>query len=33
VAFGAEGLARGGRAMKLLVNPCTAGVPFVKDIE
>src|SRR5437660_1385390 len=32
VAFGAEGLA-GGKAMKLLVNTCTVGVPFVKEIE
>lgn len=32
VAFGAEGLAR-GKAMKLLVNTCTIGVPFVKEIE
>jgi 3-hydroxyisobutyrate dehydrogenase-like beta-hydroxyacid dehydrogenase len=31
-AFGAEGLA-GGKAMKLLVNTCTVGVPFVKEIE
>jgi 2-hydroxy-3-oxopropionate reductase len=32
VAFGAEGLA-GGKAMKLPVNTCTVGVPFVKEIE
>jgi 2-hydroxy-3-oxopropionate reductase len=32
VAFGAEGLAK-GRMMKLLVNTCTIGVPFVKEIE
>ena len=32
VAFGAEGLA-GGKAMKLLVNTCTVGVPFVREIE
>ena len=32
VAFGAEGLAD-GKAMKLLVNTCTVGVPFVKEIE
>ena len=32
VVFGAEGLAKGG-AMKLLVNTCTVGVPFVKEIE
>src|ERR1700719_551507 len=32
VAFGAEGLAS-GKAMKLLVNTCTVGVPFVKEIE
>jgi 3-hydroxyisobutyrate dehydrogenase-like beta-hydroxyacid dehydrogenase len=32
VAFGADGLAR-GKAMKLLVNTCTVGVPFVKEIE
>ncbi len=31
-AFGAEGLARGG-AMKVLVNTCTVGVPFVREIE
>src|SRR5947199_4120282 len=29
VAFGAEGLV-GGKAMKLLVNTCTVGVPFVR---
>src|SRR5438067_3436760 len=32
VAFGAKGLAK-GKAMKLLVNTCTVGVPFVKDLE
>jgi 3-hydroxyisobutyrate dehydrogenase-like beta-hydroxyacid dehydrogenase len=32
VAFGPDGLA-GGEAMKLLVNTCTIGVPFVKEIE
>ena len=32
VAFGAESLA-GGKAMKLLVNTCTVGVPFVKEVE
>ena len=32
VAFGTEGLT-GGKAMKLLVNTCTVGVPFVKEIE
>ena len=32
VAFGAEGLAS-GKAMNLLVNTCTVGVPFVKEIE
>ena len=32
VAFGPEGLAN-GKAMKLLVNTCTIGVPFVKEIE
>ena len=32
VAFGAEGLDKGS-AMKLLVNTCTIGVPFVKEIE
>jgi 3-hydroxyisobutyrate dehydrogenase-like beta-hydroxyacid dehydrogenase len=32
VAFGAAGLAK-GKAMKLLVNTCTVGVPFVKEIE
>jgi hypothetical protein len=32
VAFGAEGLAD-GKAMKLLVNTCTIGVPFVDEIE
>jgi 2-hydroxy-3-oxopropionate reductase len=32
VAFGAESLAC-GKAMKLLVNTCTVGVPFVKEIE
>jgi NAD binding domain of 6-phosphogluconate dehydrogenase len=32
VAFGADGLDKGA-AMKLLVNTCTIGVPFVKEIE
>src|SRR5271168_4614902 len=32
VVFGAEGLARGS-AMKVLVNTCTVGVPFVREIE
>ena len=32
VAFGADGLIAGGK-MKLLVNTCTVGVPFVKEIE
>ena len=32
VAFGTDGLAK-GKAMKLLVNTCTVGVPFVKEIE
>jgi len=32
VAFGADGLAE-GTAMKLLVNTCTVGVPFVREIE
>ena len=32
VAFGADGLAE-GKAMKLLVNTCTVGVPFVREIE
>jgi 3-hydroxyisobutyrate dehydrogenase-like beta-hydroxyacid dehydrogenase len=32
VTFGENGLAKGG-AMKLLVNTCTIGVPFVKEIE
>jgi len=32
VVFGADGLAK-GKAMKLLVNTCTVGVPFVKEIE
>jgi len=32
VAFGPDGLIA-GRAMKLLVNTCTVGVPFVKEIE
>ena len=32
MAFGAEGLAE-GKAMKLLVNTCTVGVPFVKEME
>jgi 2-hydroxy-3-oxopropionate reductase len=32
VAFGDDGLIE-GKAMKLLVNTCTIGVPFVKEIE
>jgi 3-hydroxyisobutyrate dehydrogenase-like beta-hydroxyacid dehydrogenase len=32
VAFGDDGLTH-GKAMKLLVNTCTIGVPFVKEIE
>jgi 2-hydroxy-3-oxopropionate reductase len=32
VAFGEDGLAH-GKAMKLLVNTCTIGVPFVREIE
>jgi len=32
VAYGPDGLIH-GRAMKLLVNTCTVGVPFVKEIE
>ena len=32
VAFGADGLVE-GTAMKLLVNTCTVGVPFVREIE
>ena len=32
VAFGGDGLIEGS-AMKLLVNTCTVGVPFVKEIE
>src|SRR5215472_947553 len=32
VAFGADGLIH-GKAMKLLVNTCTVGVPFVREIE
>jgi len=32
VAFGPEGLVS-GKTMKLLVNTCTVGVPFVKEIE
>ena len=32
VAFGANGLVE-GKAMKLLVNTCTVGVPFVKEVE
>jgi 3-hydroxyisobutyrate dehydrogenase-like beta-hydroxyacid dehydrogenase len=31
VAFGAAGPAK-GKALKLLVNACTVGVPFVKEI-
>src|SRR6201986_3970123 len=32
VAFGESGLTH-GKAMKLLVNTCTIGVPFVKEVE
>src|SRR3954463_15084379 len=32
VAFGADGLAE-GKAIKLLVNTCTVGVPVVREIE
>jgi 3-hydroxyisobutyrate dehydrogenase-like beta-hydroxyacid dehydrogenase len=32
VAFGPDGMAQ-GKAMKLLVNTCTVGVPFVKEVE
>ena len=32
VAFGDNGLTQ-GKAMKLLVNTCTIGVPFVREIE
>jgi 2-hydroxy-3-oxopropionate reductase len=32
VAFGPDGLAH-GKSMKLLVNTCTIGVPFVTEIE
>src|SRR3954468_9719156 len=32
VAFGADGLAE-GKALKLLVNTCTVGVPFVREVE
>ena len=32
VAFGDDGLVH-GRVMKLLVNTCTVGVPFVQEIE
>src|SRR5207248_10354629 len=32
VAFGPNGLTE-GRTMRLLVNTCTIGVPFVKEIE
>ncbi len=32
IVSGPDGLAQ-GRAMKLLVNTCTVGVPFVKEIE
>jgi 2-hydroxy-3-oxopropionate reductase len=32
VVFGADGLIHGA-AMKLLVNTCTVGVPFVREIE
>ncbi len=32
VAFGPDGLTQ-GKAMKLLVNTCTVGVPFVREVE
>jgi 3-hydroxyisobutyrate dehydrogenase-like beta-hydroxyacid dehydrogenase len=32
VVFGAEGLVH-GKTMRVLVNTCTVGVPFVKEIE
>jgi 3-hydroxyisobutyrate dehydrogenase-like beta-hydroxyacid dehydrogenase len=32
VAFGAEGLAE-GKAMKVLVNTCTVGVAFLREVE
>jgi hypothetical protein len=32
VAFGADGLIH-GRSMKLLVNTCTVGLPFMREIE
>jgi 2-hydroxy-3-oxopropionate reductase len=32
VVFGAEGLAK-GKAMTVLVNTCTVGVPFLREIE
>lgn len=32
VAFGAAGLAK-GTAMRVLVNTCTVGVPFVRELE
>lgn len=32
VVFGQDGLAH-GKAMKVLVNTCTVGVPFVREIE
>src|SRR5712692_7987313 len=32
VAFGADGLSQ-GTSMKVLVNTCTVGVPFVQEIE
>ncbi len=32
VAFGQDGLTH-GKAMKILVNTCTIGVPFVKELE
>jgi 2-hydroxy-3-oxopropionate reductase len=32
VAFGKDGLAEGS-ALKLLVNTCTVGVPFVQEVE
>lgn len=32
VTFGVDGLAK-GKAMKVLVNTCTVGVPFLREIE
>jgi 2-hydroxy-3-oxopropionate reductase len=32
VAFGADGLAQ-GKTLKLLVNTCTVGVPFLREVE